>query len=597
MQEVQRNQEELAAAAGSGSKRRTSSKSTPGPPRSLLLVGRGGAAGAATTQPGASGGGAFDAAAALLLRRISRRGGSGGGGKKPAGSFSISNGGLPAPASSDSAAAVASLASAIVAREAGEAAAARAGGGAPPRWRERHGAAGVDAADRRASAIVECGMLLAECVRARLRTLAFCKTRKLAELVAAHASQALREFEEREARGGAAGGGSRSSSSSSSSSKRRKAAATTTKASTSTSTSSSSSQPPQRLLPPLSSRVAAYRAGYDPRARRAIEQALASGRVLGVAATNALELGVDLPLDVTLHLGLPPRAATLAQQSGRAGRRDAAALHIAIAFDGALDQWFVRHPERFFGRAPEPAGGGFDPFRVDAAAAAAAAAPPSPENGNRRGSAAAAGEGVATVDEGVLALHVACAAAECPPLDPSAAGDDARIYFGPRLPAVAAGLLRAGALVGGDWWSRDDPRGGPPPSPPDSSSRPPSSTSAAGGARGRQQRQQQQQQPQPSPPQQQQQQRRSDADRDAAAEAVVARGTPLFFAGVVVTGDGNGSSNGGALAPSAPSRSSFSLPHSTFGLRAIDETHFSIVDDATGALLEEMEASKAFFVV
>ena len=47
----------------------------------------------------------------------------------------------------------------------------------------------------------------------------------------------------------------------------------------------------------------------------------------------------------------------------------------------------------------------------------------------------------------------------------------------------------------------------------------------------------------------------------------------------------------------APSRSLSSFPHSTFGLRAIDETRFSIVDDATGALLEEMEASKAFFVV
>ena len=76
----------------------------------------------------------------------------------------------------------------------------------------------------------------------------------------------------------------------------------------------------------------------------------------------------------------------------------------------------------------------------------------------------------------------------------------------------------------------------------------------------------------------------------------MARGTPLFFAGVVGNGSGGSSS---ALAPSAAalSLSSSLLPHSTFGLRAIDETRFSIVDDATGALLEEMEASKAFFVV
>ena len=535
MEEVQKNQEELAAGSGRGNPKPSSG------PRSLMLVVVGG-----RTAAGAAENGAFDAAAALLLRRRDDKGGR----KKPV-EFNISNGGLPspssnasAPAPSDSAAAAASLASAVAAREAGEAAARRSNnsGGGLPRWRERHGAAGVAADDRRSSAIVECGLLLAECCRARLRTLAFCKTRKLAELVAAHASQALREFEEREEKG--AGG----------SSKRKKAAAAAT---TSTSSPSDSSQ----VLPPLSSRVAAYRAGYDPKARRAIEQALSTGRVLGVAATNALELGVDLPnLDVTLHLGVPPKAATLAQQSGRAGRRDgAASLHVVIAFDGPLDQWYVRHPERLFGRAPEPAGGGFDPFCCDAADAAA---PPSssssPGSGYRK-----------RVDEGILALHVACAAAECGPLDPSAGGHDARLYFGPRLPVVAAGLVKAGVLVGGDWWTGGD-------SARENSSHS-SSTSAA--ARGKQ--------------------RQLDIDRDAAAEAVVARGTPLYFAAAAAGGgSGNGTSSTALAPPSAPLPSPpRSLPHSTFGLRAIDETRFSIVDEASGALLEEMEASKAFFVV
>lgn len=558
MEEIQRQQEELAAASRQQQQQRAtrttrSSRSALSQgPRSLMLVGAGNPA-----RPGEAGG-AFDAAAALLLRR-----GKGGEKKKPGGTFNIANGGLPSssdPASArDSAAAAASLAAAAAAREAGEAARARsagtlapaaaaAGGGAGglPRWRERHGAAGVDAGDRRSSAIVECGLLLAECVRARLRTLAFCKTRKLAELVAAHASQRLRELEERGEKEGGAGG--------SSGSKKRSNAATAA-----AETPNSPSSPQQ--LPPLSSRVAAYRAGYDPRARRAIEGALASGRVLGVAATNALELGIDLPLEVTLHLGLPARAATLAQQSGRAGRFGSASLHVAIAFDGPLDQWYVRHPERFFGRAPEPAGGGFDPWADSALAALPSS--PSPENG--RAAAAAAVSRTRKVDEGILALHVACAAAECPPLDPTPEGDDARLYFGPRLPAVAAGLVAAGALVGGDWWSGS----GSGRSQTGAKNNPSSSSSRGAGGRAR-----------------------------AAAEAVVAKGTPLFFAGVVA-GSGNG--GGALLAPSSalapPSRSLSSLPHSTFGLRAIDETRFSIVDDASGALLEEMEASKAFFVV
>ena len=532
MEEVQRNQEELAAAAKQlqQQQKRSSRSSSSSRPRSLMILG------AEATGGGGGANGAFDAAAALLLRRN--------GGNKTSQGFNISNGGLPSasPSDSDSAAAVASLDAAIAVREAGEAAAVKSSsGGLPPRWRERHGAAGVDRRDRRSSAIVECALLLAECCRARLRTLAFCKTRKLAELVAAHASQALKEAEEREEKEENGGG--------SSSSRRRKKTKTKTK-------TSPSSQPQPPLLPPLSSRVAAYRAGYDPTARRAIEQALASGRVLGVAATNALELGIDLPLDVTLHLGLPPRAATLAQQSGRAGRKDgAASLHIVIAFDGPLDQWYVRHPERFFGRAAEAAGGGFDPF------------PAAPENGTTTETTTTTTTPAASkVDEGILALHITCAAAECPPLDCSGTGDDARIYFGPRLPAVALELVKRGVLVGGDFWS-----GG--------GNQNPTTLSSSSGR-------------------QQQRQRHSDYDRDAAAEAVVARRTPLYFAGGVSAAPAaSGASSGSSLFSSAAPPSFSSLPHSTFGLRAIDETRFSIVDDATGALLEEMEASKAFFVV
>ena len=49
-------------------------------------------------------------------------------------------------------------------------------------------------------------------------------------------------------------------------------------------------------LPPpeQAERLQCYRAGYTKEARRAIEAELFEGRLLGVVATNALELGVDV---------------------------------------------------------------------------------------------------------------------------------------------------------------------------------------------------------------------------------------------------------------------------------------------------------------
>ena len=43
-----------------------------------------------------------------------------------------------------------------------------------------------DAPDSRLSPVVEVAVLLAECIKANLRTIAFCKTRKLCELVATY---------------------------------------------------------------------------------------------------------------------------------------------------------------------------------------------------------------------------------------------------------------------------------------------------------------------------------------------------------------------------------------------------------------------------
>lgn len=150
--------------------------------------------------------------------------------------------------------------------------------------------------------------------------------------------------------------------------------------------------------------VRAYRGGYLPNERRQIEQDLFAGRLRGVAATNALELGVDIgSLDVTLLVNYPGTIASTWQQAGRSGRRHAESLAVLMAGNDPVDQYLLRHPDYFFAQTPEQA-------VVD------------PENTY------------------VLARHLQAAAFELP-----LAPEDCAV-FGPRAAPVARVLCESGEL-------------------------------------------------------------------------------------------------------------------------------------------------------
>ena len=109
-------------------------------------------------------------------------------------------------------------------------------------------------------------------------------------------------------------------------------------------------------LGPLAGRLSAYRAGFLPEERRDIERLLFSGELLGVVATSALELGIDIgDLDLCLLVGYPGSIMATRQRGGRVGRGMRPSATVLIGQEDALDQHFMRIPEDFFARSPEAA--------------------------------------------------------------------------------------------------------------------------------------------------------------------------------------------------------------------------------------------------
>jgi DEAD/DEAH box helicase domain-containing protein len=156
--------------------------------------------------------------------------------------------------------------------------------------------------------------------------------------------------------------------------------------------------------PGLAAKIKPYRAGYLPEERRLIERELFEGKLTGVVATNALELGVNIgDLEATVLTGYPGSIASTWQQAGRSGRGRRRSLSFLIGLENPLDQYFMHHPESFFGKS-------FENALVN------------PENPY------------------ILRAHIICAAWERP------LNDRDQAYFGPALAGEIAELAKQGII-------------------------------------------------------------------------------------------------------------------------------------------------------
>ena len=111
-----------------------------------------------------------------------------------------------------------------------------------------------------------------------------------------------------------------------------------------------------QLSPRLREKISSYRAGFMPEERREIEKRLATGDLLGVVSTSALEMGIDIGyLDICLLVGYPGTMINTWQRGGRVGRSGRESMILLVAKPDALDQYFMKHADDFFGRPFEAA--------------------------------------------------------------------------------------------------------------------------------------------------------------------------------------------------------------------------------------------------
>jgi len=112
----------------------------------------------------------------------------------------------------------------------------------------------------------------------------------------------------------------------------------------------------RRMRPEYAEKVKPYRGGYLPTERREIERQLFSGELMGVASTNALELGIDVgSLDAAVIVGFPGTIASTWQQAGRAGRASDESVAFLVGYNDPIDQYLMRHGKYFFEQTPENA--------------------------------------------------------------------------------------------------------------------------------------------------------------------------------------------------------------------------------------------------
>ena len=112
----------------------------------------------------------------------------------------------------------------------------------------------------------------------------------------------------------------------------------------------------RRVSHKLADSVHAYRGGYLPEERREIERKLAEREILGVASTNALELGIDIgSLEACILVGYPGTIASLWQQAGRAGRGSEEAVVFLVGQNSPMDQYLMAHSGYLFEQNPENA--------------------------------------------------------------------------------------------------------------------------------------------------------------------------------------------------------------------------------------------------